>query len=135
VSTIKTYKESERVARWRRRLWDRKLDNAHVEEIINAVMQTEVERDALARTLATLAAAGIVVGEDGAVRWHGLTGAEIEGQREALQEIRAKAFEEDQYAWHHGVLEPGKPGWFWSVANAALAAAAGRGAEGETTDA
>jgi hypothetical protein len=89
------------------------------------------ERDALARTLATLAEAGIVVGEDGAARWHGLTGAEIEGQREALQEIRAKAFEEDQYAWHHGVLEPGKPGWFWSVANDALAAASGRGAEGE----
>jgi hypothetical protein len=44
-----------------------------------------------------------------------------ERRGEALRSIRAKAFEEDELAWHHGVLEPGKPGWFWSVADTALA--------------
>jgi hypothetical protein len=105
------------------------------------------ERDALARTLATLAAAGIVVGEDGAVRWQGLTGAEIE----RLQEIETAA--RDLMDFMPDPADPdayrttpdGDPVIAWSfVGHAALAihdlidalalaAAAGREAEGEAT--
>jgi hypothetical protein len=99
------------------------------------------ERDALARTLATLTEAGIVVGEDGAARWHGLTGAEIA----ALKELAA--FGEQiilLFFRNRDLLAFGSTMQYDMLPelsrllrqagfrdSAALAAAVGRGAEGE----
>jgi hypothetical protein len=90
------------------------------------------ERDALARTLTTLTAAGIVVGEDGAVRWHGLTGAEIEGMKVEISTLIGHLASVLNSVGSGGMIGQMVPGI--RAAHDYLAAAAGRGADGEATD-
>lgn len=110
------------------------------------------ERDALAARLATLTAAGIVVGDDGAARWHGLTGAEIAGMQRAVTTLRKPV-----QLWMDVVDKPsGEVTKAWGCRSfgecndlitrlaaaaledddviSALAAVAGRGAEGEAME-
>jgi hypothetical protein len=92
----------------------------------NHVEMVEGERDALANRLATLAREGIVVGEDGAPRWHGLTGREIERLKTACRDAFGIILRSD---WkgrdaRRAVM----------LLESALAAAAGRGAEGEVSE-
>jgi hypothetical protein len=125
-----------------------RIRHAELEELRAEHAALTAERDALARTLATLAQAGIVVGEDGVPRWHGLTGAEVET---AIALIREVIDNEHVYTvlndsgidacvFCHAEFDddvddgnPHDPDCWIVRADAALAAAAGRGAEGEAT--
>jgi hypothetical protein len=116
--------------------------NAHIGRLYEALATARMERDALTARLATLAEAGIVVGEDGVPRWHGMTGAEIAGMRkdaERLERIEGVAWDicglqSTISHYLRGCHEQGLARRLEVFCDdlRALAAAAGRGAEGET---